>query len=136
MIQRIQTLYLLFSLLIWGLMLFALNFDRPDLGDRDELTILDCMNYIIYVLLIGSLVTIFSFRKLKIQMILTRINILMRVVVLIVFLFALYMYGGSNPDIREVLIPIVIVLDMIFLFLSLRGIIKDYRIIKYSDRIR
>ncbi|BAV94549.1 hypothetical protein JBKA6_0536 [Ichthyobacterium seriolicida] len=46
------------------------------------------------------------------------------------------MYGGSNPDIREVLIPIVIVLDMIFLFLSLRGIIKDYRIIKYSDRIR
>ena len=153
MIQRIPTIYLLLAALFMG----GLFLQSADLGEIDttattalsELQYYDDQILDIYdqgllatfaiVAILFSLVAIFLYRKRKLQILLSR------VAVLVVFLFLLMAIYVSYADLSTLTVNINFVpkyglflpfISILFLFLAIKNIKKDERLVKSMDRLR
>ncbi|HEY9259290.1 DUF4293 domain-containing protein [Chitinophaga sp.] len=146
MIQRIQSLYLLLAAAA-GAAALSFNLWKATLTNNTTSTVNASSNYLLFVLYIViillSLVTIFLFKKRKLQFRLTIFNILFG------FGAIAYQYyvvqqtanklssGGvsivSASYLPASFLPIVVI---ILLFLAVRGIYKDEKLIKSLDRLR
>lgn len=146
MIQRIQSLYLLLAAAAGAA---ALSFDlwRATLSNGVKQPVNASSNYLLFVLyiiiILLALVTIFLFKKRKLQFRLTIFNILFGFGAL-AYQYYVVQQTANKLNSGGIIItsasyqlasflPIVII---ILLFLAARGIYKDEKLIKSLDRLR
>ncbi len=152
MIQRIQSLFLLLSAIVTGLMVFKplLNIEAAD-GESGILfanavksagageVILPCLPLLILICTITliSIITIFLYKKRLLQLRLTVYNM-----ILMVGLIGLGYYfarQGANElagSLNLVFYTIMPVIAFILSFLAWRGVRRDYLMLKAVERIR
>lgn len=136
MIQRIQSLFLLVVILLNAVLVFYL----PLWTTSDDVEIYAISQPIaISLFLLSSLVTlitIFLFKKRKIQFVLGRLNIILNFVLVGVFAYWTLSLPGEM-DISEkgigMLLPII---SIVFIALANKAIKKDEDLVKSVDRLR
>jgi len=137
MIQRIQTVYLTIAFLISG----ALPFVFP-LWDVDGGKHFYFMQSQLYAALFGlstalSLLGILSYKKRQHQFVIGRLNIILNLILLGLFVYRSLNLSGETPAVSEkgigMFLPII---SIVFLVLANKAIKKDEDLVKSVDRLR
>lgn len=129
MIQRIQSLYLLLAVLLSSGLLYVSHLTEYAMSLESFFSV----NYGFYLIPFLTLITLLFFKKRKIQ------GVLILLIILFTFFpIVLYVQDIYNGDQASVLYATVSVylLNIIFLLLARRGIIKDEKLVRSIDRIR
>ncbi len=144
MIQRIQTLYLLFVSIITGVVVNFIN--NEYINDSQIFKFIpECLLVVkvpIPMLVIGfiglmSFITVFLYKKRSLQMVLIKFIILINVLLLglVVYLFLMLSGGTSVPE-KGIWVISALSASVVFLFLAFRAIKKDDNLVKSVDRLR
>ena len=137
MIQIIQTIYLILALIITG----VLPFIFPLWTMNDGKNYLFMQNQI-YVVLFGlsttlSILSIVSYKKRQNQFVIGRLNIILNLILLGLFVYRLLNLSGETSEVSEkgigMFLPIVAI---VFLVLANKAIKKDEDLVKSVDRLR
>ena len=136
MIQRIQSLYLLIVIMLNGILSFYLPLwitsDDVEMYALSQPVAIS----LFMVSVVITLITIFAFKKRKLQFVLGRINILLNFVLLGFFAYWSLSLPGEM-DISEkgigMLLPII---SIVFIALANKAIKKDEDLVKSVDRLR
>lgn len=144
MIQRIQTIYLLFAAIVSGGLTFVFslwtNVEKILFFAIDAFTSNDLLIKFIPILFVVSallsIITIFLFKNRKLQFVLGRLNILTNL-----FLLGLLIYQSLNLSgetvVSEKGIGLVLPIIVIFLLaIANKAIKKDEDLVKSVDRLR
>jgi hypothetical protein len=136
MIQRIQTLYLFFSLVISAGLIFVFHLWNNTEGVKVYAT--DNYLYLGFFLASAllSLISILSFKNRKSQFIMGRINIILNFILLGIFVYqSLNLSGEINVSEKGIgiLLPIF---SIVCLALANKAIKKDEDLVKSVDRLR
>jgi len=155
MIQRIQSIYLFLAIVAAALMFFfplaefygdsnfvlyvyKMNFFDPDPSiGLSPYFLMPLMGTILLIVLL-SLITIFSFKNRKRQLLLTKISMGLTMVLLAGYFFGyigLLEESVGNPP-KYQFASFMPVLVFVFMFLANRSIQKDEKLIKSMDRLR
>ncbi|HPF12120.1 MAG TPA: DUF4293 domain-containing protein [Flavobacteriaceae bacterium] len=136
MLQRIQTLYMIISILLLG----ALYLWFPVLEDETKKLVIQRNEPLVAGLLIGSsvltFIAILNFKKRQQQFVLNRLSIILNFVLLGVFVYrSLSISGGTLVSEKGigVLLPII---SVVFLVLANKAIKRDEDLVKSVDRLR
>jgi len=136
MIQRIQSLYLFISILIMG----ALFVWFPTITAEDGTVIIQRSEPLVFGLIFLSIIlssiSVFSFKKRQTQFVLNRLNIISNFVLLGVFVYrSLTLSGGTLVSEKGigVFVPII---SIVFLVLANKAIKRDEDLVKSADRLR
>lgn len=135
MIQRIQTLYLAIAAIVSGILPFV--FPLFTQGDQKFYFMQD----LTYAALFGgsfvlSLYTISAYKKRQNQFVLNRLNILVNLILLGLFVYrSLNLSGGAEASEKGIGIFLPIV-SIVCLVLANRAIKKDEELVKSVDRLR
>jgi len=136
MLQRIQTIYLIISILIMG----CLYLWFPLVHDESGAVVISRDEPLVMGLIFGSvglaLVSIFNFKKRQLQFVLNRLNIILNFVLLGVFVYRSLSLPGETLVSEKgigVLLPII---SIVFLVLANKAIKKDEDLVKSVDRLR
>lgn len=155
MIQRIQTLYLLFAAISAAVMFFfplavfygnhnfelfiyKINFfdPNPDLN-VGEYFLLPLLGAVVLIIFVG-LLSIFNFKVRKRQMMLIRVNMALTLILLAGYFFGyiglLEDHVGGTPEYKFA--SFMPALVFLFLLLANRGVQKDEKLIRSMDRLR
>lgn len=137
MIQRIQTLYLVLSFIITGVLPFVF----PLWSTVDGKEYLFMQNQL-YVIIFGlsttlSLLSIISYKKRQHQFVIGRLNIILNLILLGLFVYHSLNLSGETPAVSEkgigMLLPI---LAIVLLGFANKAIKKDEDLVKSVDRLR
>ena len=137
MIQRIQTIYLLLAFVVTGVLPFFI----PLWTMTDGAAYLFMQNQV-YVVLFGlsttlSLVSIVSYKKRQNQFVMGRLNIILNLILLGLFVYRSLNVSGETPAVSEkgigMFLPIVAI---VLLVLANKAIKKDEDLVKSVDRLR
>lgn len=136
MLQRIQTIYLFLAALASAGLIFVFGLWEDQAGKvvyaQDDLKVFGL--FLVSALI--SFVTIFLFKNRKLQFVLGRINIVLNLILLGLFVYwSLNISGESNISEKGIgmLIPII---SIVFLVLANKAIKKDEDLVKSVDRLR
>lgn len=136
MLQRIQTIYLFLAALASAGLIFVFNIGENAAGEavfaQDILLVFGLFLASAAI----SLVTIFLFKNRKLQFVLGRLNIILNLILLGLFVYwSLNISGESNISEKGIgmLIPII---SIVFLVLANKAIKKDEDLVKSVDRLR
>ena len=136
MLQRIQTLYMIISILLLG----ALYLWFPVLEDETKKLVIQRNEPLVAGLLIGSsvltFIAILNFKKRQQQFVLNRLSIILNFVLLGVFVYrSLSISGGTLVSEKGigVLLPII---SVVFLVLANKAIKRYEDLVKSVDRLR
>ena len=154
MIQRIQSLYLLISSAICTILIFSplASFRQGDqiaaelfsygvkkVGNAD---LLISYNPVILVVLVTisamlGIFTIFQYKKRPLQVLLSTFNIIILLVMLgMMVYYCIVISQGLNGSINYYIQAIFPFISIILLFLAIKSIRKDEKLIRSVDRIR
>lgn len=137
MLQRIQTIYLLLAFVVTGVLPFFI----PLWTMTDGAAYLFMQNQV-YVVLFGlsttlSLVSIVSYKKRQNQFVMGRLNIILNLILLGLFVYRSLNVSGETPTVSEkgigMFLPIVAI---VLLVLANKAIKKDEDLVKSVDRLR
>tara|TARA_B110000444_G_scaffold60860_1_gene56880 strand:- start:949 stop:1347 length:399 start_codon:yes stop_codon:yes gene_type:complete len=132
MIQRVQTVFLVLILFLFGVAQACLAIPKVL-----KYSIMTCVSddFILYLSFSALLVltAIFFYKKRKIQLLLNRIQIFVHLLVLIILLISFKFWVGFSTEDLWLLVPSSSVL---LLLLANKGIKKDENLIRSFDRIR
>ncbi len=137
MIQRIQTLYLALSFTISGVLPFVF----PLWSTVDGKEYLFMQNQL-YVILFGlsttlSLLSIISFKKRQHQFVIGRLNIILNLILLGLFVYHSLNLSGETPAVSEKGIGMFLpILAIVLLGFANKAIKKDEDLVKSVDRLR
>ena len=137
MIQRIQTLYLVLSFTITGVLPFVF----PLWSTVDGKEYLFMQNQL-YVILFGlsttlSLLSIISFKKRQHQFVIGRLNIILNLILLGLFVYHSLNVSGETPAVSEKGIGMFLpILAIVLLGFANKAIKKDEDLVKSVDRLR
>jgi hypothetical protein len=137
MIQRIQTIYLSLSFLAVGVLPFI--FPLWTLSDGKEYFF---MQNQFYVILFGlstaiTIYSIISFKKRQTQFVANRLNIILNLILLGLFVYhSLNLSGGTVIVSEKGIGMFVPILAIVFLVLANKAIKKDEDLVKSVDRLR
>ncbi|MBN8834038.1 MAG: hypothetical protein ABS68_11890 [Niastella sp. SCN 39-18] len=136
MLQRIQSLWLLLASACSFATLklpFYMGIDKTGIPNS-TLEATDSLELLVPTIALGvlSLLTIFLFKNRSLQIRFIILGILLEAVLL----FLYYNQMQSYTDGQLVLTSIIHVFVFIFLILGLRGVLRDNKIIKESNRLR
>ncbi|SHM34799.1 DUF4293 domain-containing protein [Flavobacterium chilense] len=138
MIQRIQTVYLILTFLITGVLMFfvplwTLNNGKAFYFMQDQF----------YTILLGlstmlSIISIISYKKRQNQFVMGRLNIILNLILLGLFVYrSLNLSGDTTTIVSEkgigMFLPIVAI---VLLVLANKAIKKDEDLVKSVDRLR
>ena len=138
MIQRIQTIYLLLTFIITGVLLFFIplwttNTGKPFYFMQDQ----------VYTIILGlstmlTIISIISFKKRQNQFVMGRLNIILNLILLGLFVYrSLNLSGDATAVVSEkgigMFLPIVAI---VLLVLANKAIKKDEDLVKSVDRLR
>ena len=137
MIQRIQTVYLIIALVVTGVLPFI--FPLWTMSDGKEHYFMENQPY---VMLFGlstclSLMSILFYKKRQHQFVLGRLNIILNLILLGLFVYRSLSLSGEAITVSEkgigMFLPVV---SIIFLVLANKAIKKDEDLVKSVDRLR
>ncbi len=137
MLQRIQTIYLLLAFVATGVLPFF--FPLWTMADGKEYVF---MQNQVYVALLGlsttlTLVSIVSYKKRQNQFVMGRLNIILNLILLGLFVYRSLNVSGETPVVSEkgigMFLPIVAI---VLLVLANKAIKKDEDLVKSVDRLR
>jgi hypothetical protein len=137
MIQRIQTIYLALVFIMTGVLLFFLPLWTLNDGKAYYF-----MQNQIYTIILGlstmlTLVSIISFKKRQNQFVMGRLNIILNMILLVLFVYRSLNVSGETPAVSEKGIGMFLpVLAIVFLVLANKAIKKDEDLVKSVDRLR
>ncbi|MDZ4823316.1 MAG: DUF4293 domain-containing protein [Flavobacteriales bacterium] len=144
MIQRIQTLWLLFGATCMGIMIFLQEFSTPFYSQgTDYAKWSKYVGYVIILSAVAFLLSAFWYKNRKAQMRIVRLNFVL--MALVVALLAFYFSNLSSAindsafELMDVLLTPMFFMPLpalIFNWLGLRGIRKDEETIRSLNRIR
>jgi hypothetical protein len=135
MLQRIQTVYMMLALIAAGILPFVFPLWTDGVKD---IYFVDRTEYIALFGLSTSLalLAIISFKKRKQQFVMNRLNMILNLILLGLFLYrTLTVPGGANAPEKGIgmFLPIV---SIVFLVLANKAIKKDEDLVKSVDRLR
>ena len=137
MIQRIQTLYLFLAFVVTGILPFFI----PLWTMVDGKAFFFMQNQV-YVIVLGlsttlSLLSIISYKKRKNQFVIGRLNMILNLILLGLFVYRSLNVSGETPAVSEkgigMFLPIVAI---VLLVLANKAIKKDEDLVKSVDRLR
>jgi hypothetical protein len=137
MIQRIQTIYLFLAFLVAGVLPFI--FPLWTLSDGKDYFF---MQNQIYVILFGlstaiTIYSIISFKKRQTQFVANRLNIVLNLILLGLFVYHSLNLSGEAPVVSEKGIGMFLpILTVVLLVLANKAIKKDEDLVKSVDRLR
>lgn len=136
MIQRVQSLYLLFVL--------ALGLFSPLFFDRDIVDF--TLNqrffndwFIKALFIIGSglaLISIFRYKNRQTQFVINRLNLIIQLLLLGVFVYLLLSLSGVSFLTEKGIVVFMPILSIVFLVMANKAILRDERLVKSADRLR
>ncbi len=136
MLQRIQTIYLIISVLV----IAALYLWFPIILNEANEVIIDKNEPLVLGLIIGSvvltLISILNYNKRQLQFVLNRLNIILNFVLLGVFVYRSLTLSGETLVSEKgigVLLPII---SIVFLVMANKAIKRDEDLVKSVDRLR
>lgn len=136
MLQRIQTVYMMLSILVMGVLYlwFPLVEDAANnvVIDKSEPLVLG----LILTPVVLTLISIFNFKKRQHQFVLNRLSIILNFVLLGVFVVRSLKVSGETLVSEKgigVLLPII---SIVFLVLANKAIKRDEDLVKSVDRLR
>ena len=137
MLQRIQTVYLIIAFVIMGVLPFV--FPLWKLADGKEFYFMESM---VYSAMFGlsatlSLLGILSYKKRQHQFVVDRLNIILNLILLGLFVYRSLTVSGEALAVSEkgigMFLPIA---SIVFLVLANKAIKKDEDLVKSVDRLR
>ncbi|WP_310556480.1 DUF4293 family protein [Flavobacterium sp.] len=136
MIQRIQSIYLLFAVIVTSALPFVFHLWKLENG-----SLFYFMSNIMYTVLFGlsstlSLLSILTFKKRQHQFVMNRLNIILNLILLGLFVYRTLNLSGEAKVSENgigIFLPIVAIL---LLALANRAIKKDEELVKSVDRLR
>lgn len=137
MIQRIQTIYLFLALVVTGVLPFVFG-----LWTLDNKVVYYFMQNQLYLVLFAlstvlSAVSIVSYKKRQNQFVMGRLNIILNLILLGLFVYRSLNLSGETPAVSEkgigMFLPIVAI---VLLVLANKAIKKDEELVKSVDRLR
>jgi len=137
MIQRIQTLYLVLSFTITGVLPFVFPL-WSTVNGKEYLF----MQNQLYVILFGlsttlSLLSIISYKKRQHQFVIGRLNIILNLILLGLFVYHSLNLSGETPAVSEKGIGMFLpILAIVLLGFANKAIKKDEDLVKSVDRLR
>ncbi|PRZ24114.1 DUF4293 domain-containing protein [Flavobacterium granuli] len=137
MIQRIQTIYLLLAFVVTGILPFL--FPLWTMSNAKDYYFAQSP---IYVILLGlsttlALVSIISFKKRQLQFVLGRLNIILNLILLGLFVYRSLNLSGETVVVSEKGIGMFLpILAIVLLVLANKAIKKDEDLVKSVDRLR
>lgn len=137
MIQRIQTVYLILTFLMIGLLPFI--FPLWTLSDGKEYFFMQNQFYVIFFGLSTAITiySIISFKKRQTQFVANRLNIVLNLILLGLFVYHSLNLSGEAPVVSEKGIGMFLpILAIVFLVLANKAIKKDEDLVKSVDRLR
>ena len=132
MIQRIQSIYLLLAGLVSGVLsyFFPTGFDA--VGTIDLPVIYEA--FLISALL--SFIIIFLFKNRKLQFVLGRLNIVLNLILLGVFVYWSLTLSGESLLSEKGIGKFIPIISIVLLVLANKAIKKDEQLVKSVDRLR
>ncbi len=136
MIQRIQSIYLGLAIICNGALPFVFNLWKIK-GDE-----VFFMSNIVYTILFGlstslALLSLLSFKKRQQQFVMNRLNIILNLILLGLFVYRTLNLSGDTSVVSEkgigMFLPIVTILLLVF---ANKAIKKDEDLVKSVDRLR
>ena len=137
MIQRIQTIYLLLAFIVTGILPFLF----PLWTMNNGIDYFFAQNPL-YVILLGlsttlALVSIISFKKRQHQFVIGRLNIILNLILLGLFVYRSLNLSGETVVVSEKGIGMFLpILAIVLLVLANKAIKKDEDLVKSVDRLR
>ena len=137
MIQRIQTIYLILTFILIGILPFI--FPLWTLSDGKEYFVRQNQ---IYTILLGlstaiTVYSIISFKKRQTQFVANRLNIVLNLILLGLFVYHSLNISGEAVAVSEKGIGMFLpILAIVFLVLANKAIKKDEDLVKSVDRLR
>ncbi len=136
MLQRVQTLYLLGAFICTGVLPFLL----PLWYDRNKFPVYFQSDLFIFFLFgissLLSILTINSYKKRQQQFVISRLNIILNVILLLLFILYAPTLSG-DPQVSKKGIGLVLpILAIILLAFANKAIKKDEKLVKSSGRLR
>ena len=137
MIQRIQTIYLLLAFVVTGILMFF--FPLWTMSDNKEYFFMQSQ---VYTILLGlstslTLLGVVSYKKRKNQFVIGRLNIILNLILLGLFVYRSLNLSGETPAVSEkgigMFLPAVAI---VLLVLANKAIKKDEDLVKSVDRLR
>jgi membrane protein implicated in regulation of membrane protease activity len=136
MIQRIQSLYLLGSFIVSGILAFVFPLWKDENGLNFYTTSSIPMTILFGLSALLSVISIFLYKKRQHQFVLGRLNIILNVILLGLCLFySLNLSGETSVSEKGIglLFPII---SIVLLALANKAIKKDEKLVKSVDRLR
>ena len=137
MIQRIQTIYLLLAFVVTGILLFFIPLWT--MNDSKEYYFMQSQ---VYTILLGlsttlSLFSVVSYKKRQNQFVIGRLNIILNLILLGLFVYRSLNLSGETPSVSEKDIGMFLpVIAVVLLVLANKAIKKDEDLVKSVDRLR
>ena len=135
MLQRIQTLYLLLSAVTTGVLSFLVplwTISDNSLYAKDE-------NVYLFLFLASallSIIAVFSFKSRQSQFVFGRLNIILNLILLGLFVYRLLNLPGALENAEKGIGLFLTVISIVLLVLANKAIKKDEALVKSVDRLR
>ena len=139
MLQRIQTIYLILATVVTGVLPFV--FPLWDQQTGTETASFYFMQEMSYVALFGlsttlSVVSIMCFKKRQNQFVMGRLNIILNLLLLVLFVYRLLTVSGETTVSEKGIGMFLPIVAIVFLVLANKAIKKDEDLVKSVDRLR
>ena len=139
MLQRIQTIYLILAAVITGVLPFIFPLWKEQVGT--EIVDFYFMKEMSYVALFGlstalSVVSIISFKKRQNQFVMGRLNIILNLILLGLFVYRLLTLSGETTVSEKGIGMFLPIISIVFLVLANKAIKRDEDLVKSVDRLR
>ncbi|SFB26717.1 protein of unknown function [Flavobacterium swingsii] len=136
MIQRIQSIYLLLAFIVTGALPFVFHLWKLENGE-----IVYFMNDMKYTALFGlstalSLVSLLSFKKRQQQFVMNRLNIILNLILLGLFVYRTLTVSGETTVSEKGIGMFLPIVAIFLLVLANKAIKKDEDLVKSVDRLR
>ena len=136
MIQRIQTVYLIFVILLTGILPFWINLwtdtNGVEIFAANEILI----SIALYISSLLALVAIVLFKNRKNQFVANRLNMILNLFLLGFFVYRSLNLSGETLVSEKGIGMLIPVFSIVFLVLANRAIKKDEDLVKSVDRLR
>lgn len=136
MIQRVQTIYLLMALIATAILPFVFHLWKLEGG-----SLYYFMNNMVYTIIFGlsttlSLLSIISFKKRQNQFVMNRLNIILNLILLGLFVYRTQTISGETQVSEKGIGMFLPIVTIFLLVLANRFIKKDEDLVKSVDRLR
>ncbi|MXN92504.1 DUF4293 family protein [Flavobacterium sp. Sd200] len=136
MLQRIQSIYLFIAVISSGVLPLFLPLYTLDNGEE-----VSFMQNIAYVLLFVfsatlSIIGIFTYKRRKNQFVIGRLNIILNLVLLGLFIYRVLNLSGDTKVSEKGIGMFLPIVSIVFISLANKAIKKDEDLVKSADRLR